>query len=184
MNDLTLKRLTPENPKDWAYWPILEARVREAMPRLEPDAPPEAVIKHLRSLWATQSARLGAWLLLQSVEQTNGHVPRPLVIAHMVAWVDLYWGEPCIFIYQLEGDPGRGCLTMLDPVMRDLEAWRVSLNTMYQQAGAPQRIDLIRFSTSQPEAFTRWFRSTVPTRSGGTIVSFRMSHATVPSLEG
>ena len=101
MTDLVLKRLTPEDPSSWAYWPILEARVRRALPELEPDAKPDRVIAQLRNFWGTQPGRLGAWLALRAVERTNGHVPAPLVVAHMVAWADVYWGEPCILVYQL-----------------------------------------------------------------------------------
>lgn len=184
MTDLLLKRLMPEDPGSWGYWPILEARVLAALPALDPDAPPDRVIQHFRTLWGTQPARLGAWLALRSVERTNGHVPAPLVVAHLLAYVDAYWGDPCILVYQLEGEPGAGCLDLLGPMLHELEVWRLALNLRYEQAVGPQRIDLVRFYTTRPEAYARWFRQMVETREGGTYVSFRLSEVAVPSGEG
>lgn len=183
MTDLVLTRLNPDDPTGWAYWPILERRVRAAIPLLEPDASPDAVIRHLRTLWATQPARLGAWLALREVARTNGHTPAPLVIAHMVAWVDIYWGEACIMVYQLEGEPGEGALALLQPMMRELEAWRETLNRIYETANSSQRINLVRFYTTRPGAYARWFKPVVEVRAGGTIVSFRLSDVMVPSQE-
>lgn len=183
MSDLALTRLIPEDPGSWVLWPSLEARVRAVMPVLEPEAPADAVIRHLRTLWATQPARLGAWLALRPGERTNGHHPPPFIAAHMVAWVDSYWGEPCILVYQLEGDPGAGSIDLLGPMLRELEAWRGELDRLYEAAHSTQRVTLVRFYTTRPEAYRRWFQSAVATTRGATLVTFRLSEMALPSFE-
>lgn len=182
MAGLTLKRLRADDPTSWGYWPILEARVRAQIPVLEPEAPPDAVIRHFRSLWVTQEKRVGAWLALQAVEQTNGHVPLPLIVAHMLGYIDMYWGQPCLFIYQLEGDPGLGALDLLVPMMRELDAWRGEVNRTYLEAGSDVRVDLVRFYTTRPEAYARWFRHVAEVQAGGTIVTFRLSEVSIPNI--
>jgi hypothetical protein len=180
MTDLYLKRLMPEDPTAWGYWPIFEARIRAAVPLLEPEADPEKVVMDYRSLWA-QPGRLGAWLILKPVERTNGHVPLPQVIGHIAAYVDSYHGEPCLMVHQVEGIPWEGCLELRDPLLHEWDAWKDALNARYEQAMAPQRIDLVRFYTRFPAAAERWFREVVEVRRGGTLVSFRLSEVAVPS---
>lgn len=181
MTDLYLKRLMPEEPASWGLWPIFEARVRAAVGTLEPEANPEQVIQHFRTLWATQPARLGAWLILKPVERTNGHVPLPQVIGHIAAYIDAYWGEPCLMVYQIEGTAWQGCLGLRTALLREWDDWKEALNARYAQVMAPQRIDLVRFYTRFPDAAARWFREAVEVREGGTLVSFRLSEVAVPS---
>jgi hypothetical protein len=183
VTDLLLKRLMPEDPTAWGYWPVLEARVRAALPALEPEANPDHVLQHFRTLWATQPARLGAWLALRPVERTNGHTPLPEVIGHLLAYVDVYWGEPCLFVYQMEGTAGAGCLHLLAPMLRELDHWKDALNIRFAEAVGGKRIDLVRFYTQRPDAFERWFRERVDVKLGGTIISFRLSEVTMPSVE-
>lgn len=179
--DLTLKRLDPEDPVSWGYWPVLERRVRACLPFLDPDAPPEAVVRKLRALWTANDGRLRVWLALRPVERTNGHTPLPVVVAHMVAWVDVFWDDPCLMVYQLEGDPGLGAIQLRDKVFHDLGTWQEWLNARYEQMRSPLRVDLVRFYTTRPGAFHRWFKPRVETHSGGTYVAFRMSEMSLPS---
>lgn len=180
---LSVKRLVPEDAPSWAYWPMLESRVIQALPLLDPEAEPTAVLRHLRSLWATSPVMLGAWLAFRHGETTNGHGPMPEIVGHMLGWVDTHWGKPCLHIYQLQGEPGQGCLDLLPTMLMELDTWRQQVNRLYEVAGSPLRMSLVKFFTEQPEAYARWFRPFVETKPGGSIVTFSLSDVAMTTKE-
>lgn len=179
MTDLYLKRLLPEDPTAWGYWPIFESRVRAALATLEPEAPPENVIQHYRALWGTQPARLGAWMILRPVERTNGHTPLPQVVGHVAGYVDAYWGVPCLMIHQVEATPWAGAPALRSALMRELDGWKGGLAARYGI-----EVNLVRAYVMHPDVAVRWFGEVVEVQRGGTLVSFRLSEVAVPSVEG
>jgi hypothetical protein len=184
VTDLYLKRLTPEDPMAWGYWPLLEARIRAALPRLEPDAPAEVVIRKLRGFWGAQPARLGAWLALRPGVRTNGHRPPPQLVGHFVAWLTAtMWDEPILFGYQLDAEAGAGAWDLRDAMLRELDVWKEALNANAERLQLAHRVDRVELYTLRPAAFARWFRPVVAVQQGGTLIAFRLSQVALPSVE-
>ena len=144
----TMLRLTNGNPKAWALWPMLETRVRAFCATETPDTPSDAVIQHLRRLFLESPDSLGAWVVL------NEH---GAMIGHLVGWVDLYWGCPYLLVHQAALDQGQ----ILDPTkqafMAALRQWGDTVNAQFEAAGRQERVARVRWMTTRPEAWIRYF---------------------------
>lgn len=146
-----LVRLDPAQAQAWAQWPQMEARIRRFCATYSGDTPVEAVIAHLRQLFVSAPQTLGVWALCRS--DTD-------IIGHLVSWVDLFWGQPFIHVWQAEIDPHHAEGWAKTEMMRQLTAWVTHLNAAYAAAGTDVRITMIRWLTERPDAWLRYFQRT------------------------
>ena len=146
-----LIRLDPSTPRSWALWPQLEDRVRVFCKEYTSDTPPDVLIQYLRKLFVETPTLLGAWVLMTEQEE---------MIGHLVGWVDLHWGQPYLMVYQIRVDTGYTGVAVKDEMLGALDDWTWTLNSLYESAGSPLRITMMRWMTERPEAWMRYFQKT------------------------
>jgi len=129
----------------------LEDRVRVFCKEWSPETPAEVFIQHIRKLFVETPTLLGAWVLVNEDHE---------LIAHLIGWVDLYWGQPYLMVHQAHVDAGHSGGGFKTEMLDALDEWTWTLNGLYEAAGSPLRITLMRWMTERPEAWVRYFQRT------------------------
>lgn len=109
-----------------------------------PDTPPEALLQFVRE-WATKCPQLlGLW----------GWRPEPEVPiqGHLLAWVDAQWGQPYIYVHQIQADRAVPH-DVRQAMIRALQHWAHELNADLTATGTVDvTVDRLRFLTSNRTA--------------------------------
>jgi hypothetical protein len=147
---MTVLRLHPSKPEAWALWPVFEARAKDFLVRVAGEEPNEQMVVWLRDTFVNRAELLGAWMSFEGDRVTG----------HLLAWADAQFGEPFVFVHQVETEPGATDGGGREQMIGELRHWVDEMNWAYERAESPLRIRRLRFSTQRSS--TAWARYLQP----------------------
>jgi hypothetical protein len=179
---MRIVRVHPSTPEGWALYPVLEQRAVAFMREMGPEGEPQVFTGWLRDCFINRAEILGAWMLLDEAPAPpdSTEPARETVLGHMLGWVDVFFGDPFVFVYQLQSEPGSTVRTAIHRQMiQELHHWIDNLNWAYEQARAPQRIRRVRFVTRRSERAWQGYLETLgPIERVRLVVTVKLQDAT------
>lgn len=122
---LTIWRLSPENPSDWALLPVLLERARQFIDRLDLLTPFPAMSMFLRAHWSTGSQQIALWVGMRDGE----------MVGHAIGIIQEQWGLRHATFVQVDLDRDAAPMTraQLRWALADMDAWTQSQGVTVQR---------------------------------------------------
>lgn len=164
-------RLHPNDAASWAAWPRFEARALDFIARVSGEQVTDQFVRWLRESFVNRAEIMGAWLAFED----------DVIVGHLLSWTDVFFGEPYVFVHQVETDPGatQGPLHAL--MVDELRHWVDAMNWAYERAGVETRIRRMRFTTHRSDrAWREYLKPLGEIEKVRSIVTVRV-HPDVPA---